>query len=235
MQNYYAPQLFANLGMDATDSSLFATGIYGVVKVVSCAIFLTFVADSLGRRRSLMATAASQGVVLFIIGIYGRVQPPVKGEPVTAFGYVAITCIYLWAASFQFGWGPACWILVSEIPTARLRALNVSLAAATQWLFNFVAARTVLTMQSTMGKAGYGMYFLFGSFCFLMGLFVYFFVPETKGLSLEKMDELFGVTEAFHRKFDADSETGAAGGGDAPTINTVHEVHAADKDGDRKE
>lgn len=217
--------------MDATASSLFATGIYGVVKVVSCAIFLTFVADSLGRRRSLLATSASQGVVLFIIGIYGRVQPPIKGQPVTPFGYVAITCIYLWAASFQFGWGPACWILVSEIPTARLRALNVSLAAATQWLFNFIAARTVLTMQSTMGKAGYGMYFLFGSFCFLMGLFVFFFVPETKGLSLEKMDELFGVTEAFHSKFDGDSEAG----GRAPTINTVHEVHAADHDGDRKE
>ncbi|KAJ6787111.1 hypothetical protein PWT90_09307 [Aphanocladium album] len=229
--NYYAPQLFANLGMDATDSSLFATGIYGVVKVASCSVFLLFVADSLGRRRSLIATAGSQGIVLFIIGIYGRVQPPIKGEPVTAFGYVAITCIYLWAASFQFGWGPACWILVSEIPTARLRALNVSIAAATQWLFNFVAARTVLTMQSTMGKAGYGMYFMFGSFCFLMGLFVYFFVPETKGLSLEKMDELFGVTEAFHRKFDGDSENG----GNAPTINSVHEVHAADKDIDKKE
>ncbi|KAM3539860.1 hypothetical protein ARSEF1564_007230 [Beauveria bassiana] len=207
--NYYAPQLFANLGMDATDSSLFATGIYGVVKVVSCSIFLLFVADSLGRRRSLLATAASQGVVLFLIAIYGRVQPPTKGEPVTAFGYVAIACIYLWAASFQFGWGPACWILVSEIPAARLRALNVSLAAATQWLFNFIAARTVLTMQSTMGRAGYGMYFLFGSFCFLMGVFVYFFVPETKGLSLEKMDQLFGVTESLHRKSDGDSETGA--------------------------
>lgn len=42
---------------------------------------------------------------------------------------------------FQFGWGPACWIVVSEIPTARLRATNVALGAGTQWLFNFVAAR----------------------------------------------------------------------------------------------
>lgn len=43
---------------------------------------------------------------------------------------------------FQFGWGPVCWILVSEIPTARLRAMNVALGAATQWLFNFVVARS---------------------------------------------------------------------------------------------
>ena len=43
----------------------------------------------------------------------------------------------------------------SEIPTARLRALNVALGAATQWLFNFIIARTVLEMQRTMGTAGY--------------------------------------------------------------------------------
>ncbi|KAK2608411.1 hypothetical protein QQS21_003097 [Conoideocrella luteorostrata] len=205
--NYYAPQIFTNLGMTGTDSSLFATGVYGVVKTVACIMFLLFIADSLGRRRSLLWTSPMLMVVLFIIGIYGRVQPPVEGQPVSAFGYVAITCIYLWAAFFQFGWGPACWILVSEIPTARLRATNVSIGAATQWLFNFIMARTVLTMQNTMGYKGYGMFFMFGSFDFLMGVFVYFFVPETKGLSLEKMDELFGMVETV-KQLDAEPEVG---------------------------
>jgi hypothetical protein len=74
---------------------------------------------------------------------------------ISGFGYFAIVLIYLWAIFFQFGWGPVCWILVSEIPTARLRALNVAMGAATQWLFNFIIARTVLTMQVTMGTAGY--------------------------------------------------------------------------------
>ncbi|KAJ4249761.1 hypothetical protein NW762_012102 [Fusarium torreyae] len=175
-------------------TSLFATGVYGVVKVVGCALFLVFAADSLSRRRSLLWTRAAQAVVMFIIGIYGRVEPPVPGQSISPFGYIAIACIYLWAAFYQFGCGPCCWILVSEIPTARLRAMNVALGAATQWLFNFVIARTVLTMQGTMGQAGYGMFFMFGSFCTLMGVFVWFFIPETKGLSLEKMDELFGVT-----------------------------------------
>ena len=57
---------------------------------------------------------------------------------------------------FQFGWGPACWIYASEIPAARLRSLNVSYAAATQWLFNFVVARAVPTMLVTVGSDGYG-------------------------------------------------------------------------------
>ncbi|CAH0005406.1 unnamed protein product [Clonostachys byssicola] len=206
--NYYAPQIFTNLGMTGTDSSLFATGVYGVVKVAGCAVFLIFIADSLGRRRSLIWTSAAQGLVMYLIGIYGRVEPPVVGKPVSAFGYVAITCIYLWAALFQFGWGPVCWILISEIPTARLRAPNVALGAATQWLFNFVIARTVLTMQNTMGTAGYGMFFMFGSFDFIMGTFVYFFVPETKGLTLEKMDELFGVPEQTTKRLDEEPEVG---------------------------
>ncbi|KAG6080479.1 hypothetical protein E4U15_003290 [Claviceps sp. LM218 group G6] len=205
--NYYAPQIFTNLGMTGTDTSLFATGVYGVVKTVACIVFLLFVADSLGRRRSLLWTSPMLMIVLFIIGIYGRVQPPVEHQPVTAFGYVAITCIYLWAAFFQFGWGPACWILVSEIPTARLRAVNVSIGAATQWLFNFIMARTVLTMQNTMGYKGYGMFFMFGSFDVLMGIFVYLFVPETKGLSLERMDELFGMAETA-KQLDTEVEAG---------------------------
>lgn len=48
---------------------------------------------------------------------------------------------------------------------------------------------------------------MFGSFCFIMGLFVWFFVPETKGLSLERMDDLFGVTE-LAKQVDAEPELG---------------------------
>lgn len=69
--------------MTGNDSQLFATGVYGVVKTAACFIFLVFVADSLGRRWSLLWTAASQGIFLFIVGIYGRVQPPIAGEPVS--------------------------------------------------------------------------------------------------------------------------------------------------------
>ena len=114
-----------------------------------------------------------------------------------------------------------CWIYVSEIPTARLRGLNVALAAATQWLFNLVIARAVPNMLVTMGRGGYGAFITFSCFCLSMFFFVWFLVPETKvrhthslscigvltntlqqGLALEKMDELFGVTELIKKMDD---------------------------------
>jgi sugar porter (SP) family MFS transporter len=184
--NYYAPTIFLDLGVPSANTGLFATGIYGIVKMVTCAAFLLFAADSLGRRRSLLWTSIAQGCAMFVIGFYVRFDPPVKGHPIPPVGYFALTCIFLFAGFFQFGWGPCCWIIVSEIPTARLRAMNVALAAATQWLFNFVVAQAVPHMLATVGKAGYGTYFIFGSFCFSMFWFVWFLIPETKGMSLER-------------------------------------------------
>jgi hypothetical protein len=127
---------------------------------------------------------------MFVIGFYVRFDPPKAGAPIPPVGYFALTCIFLFAGFFQFGWGPCCWIIVSEIPTARLRAMNVALAAATQWLFNFVVAQAVPHMLATVGKAGYGTYFIFGSFCFGMFFYVWFLIPETKGMSLERMDDM---------------------------------------------
>lgn len=219
--NYYAPQIFKALGLDGDLVSLLATGVYGIVKVAGCLCFLLFAADSLGRRGSLLWTSAAQAVVMFIVGIYGRVQPPIEGNPITGFGIFAMACIYLWAVFFQFGWGPCCWILVSEIPTARLRALNVALGAATQWLFNFVIARTVLEMKRTMGTAGYGMFFLFGSFCAIMGIGVWFFIPETKGLSLEQMDALFGADRDESRRLNVEEKAA-----DSPAVSIREDATA---------
>lgn len=157
--NYYAPQIFKNLGIVGNSTSLFATGIYGITKMATCAGFLLFAADSLGRRRSLLWTSIAQALSMLYIGLFVRIAPPEKGEPVIPAGYFALVCIFLFAGFFQFGWGPVCWIYVSEIPSARLRSMNVALAAATQWLFNFVVARAVPVMLVKVGNHGYGYVF----------------------------------------------------------------------------
>jgi hypothetical protein len=154
--NYYAPQIFTNIGITGNTNRLFATGIYGVVKMTTCAAFLLFAADSLGRRRSLLWTSIAQGSAMMYIGLYVRISPPLPNASIPPAGYVALVCIFLFAGFFQWGWGPVCWIYVSEIPTARLRSLNVAIAAATQWLFNFVVARATPNMLVNVGSHGYG-------------------------------------------------------------------------------
>ncbi|KZL84171.1 mfs quinate transporter [Colletotrichum incanum] len=200
--NYYAPQIFESLGVKGTQNELFATGIYGLVKLIAVAVFLVFVADSLGRRKSLLWTGIGQGSTMLYIGIFIAVARPQdqEGDQVSAAGYVALICVFLFACMFQFGWGPCCWIYVSEIATTRLRATNVSFAAATQWLFNFVISRAVPPMLETLGTGGYGTYIFFCIWCFSMTIFVWFFVPETKGLSLEGMNDLFGFKDDVQNK-----------------------------------
>ncbi len=75
------------------------------------------------------------------------------------------------------------WIYSSEISTQRLRGLIVSYAAATQWVFNLAVARATPVMLQTVGAHGYGTYFIYGCFCFTIGVGAIFFVPETKGVS----------------------------------------------------
>ncbi|KAF3202598.1 hypothetical protein TWF191_002914 [Orbilia oligospora] len=200
--NFYAPQIFNNLGITGTQNGLFATGIYGIVKMVSCFCFLLVAVDSLGRRRSLIWTSIGMGICMFYIGGYIRADPPKPGQAVPPAGYVALVCIFIFAALFQFGWGPVCWIYVSEIPTTRLRGINVSFAAATQWLFNFAVSRATPPMLVHVGRSGFGTYFIFGSFNFAMCVFVWFLVPETKGISLERMDELFGADKHVSEGLD---------------------------------
>ncbi|KAL3459586.1 general substrate transporter [Aspergillus heterothallicus] len=197
---YYSPSIFESVGLSGSSVGLFATGIYGIVKIICCAVFIFFVTDSLGRRRSLMWTGIAQGIALFYVGFYIRLDPPVEGRSLTAPGYIALVAIYIFAGVYQFGWGPVVWSYCSEIPPARLRPLNMGMATASQWLFNFVVAKATPSMLATLGSNGYGTFFLYGGFCFTMVVYTWFFVPETKGLSLESMDELF-ERESVRGKF----------------------------------
>lgn len=95
--NTYAPTIFNNLGITGTSTSLFSTGIYGIVKVCSCIAFLLFLADSFGRRRSLLMSSVAQGICMFYIGLYVRISPPIANQDVPPAGYVALVCIFVFA------------------------------------------------------------------------------------------------------------------------------------------
>ncbi|KAF4959374.1 hypothetical protein FSARC_10750 [Fusarium sarcochroum] len=86
-----------------------------------------------------------------------------------------------------------CTYKLTEIPSQRLHPLTMSIATSLQWVFAFSVAKVTPLMFATLGKNAYGTFSVYGNFCFCAAAFAFFFVPETKGIGLEHMDELFAT------------------------------------------
>ncbi|KAL2862502.1 sugar porter family MFS transporter [Aspergillus lucknowensis] len=199
---YYAPQIFQSVGVSGSNASLFATGIYGTVKVVATGIFLLIGIDRWGRKRSLMGGAAWMASMMFIIGAVLATHPPdPEADSVSSASTAMVAIIYLYVIGYSFSWGPTPWVYLSEIFPTRLRAYGVGLGAATQWLFNFVITEVT---PHAVHSIGWRTFLMFGIFCTAMGLFVTFFLKETKGRTLEDMDVLFGAVDEAQRRADVE-------------------------------
>lgn len=91
---YYAPQVFQTIG--AGNSKLLISGFFGVIKVVSCFIFLAFLVERIGRKKALMGGAFSMGSLMLIVACLTATHPPQKNQTsVSAAGAASITMIYL--------------------------------------------------------------------------------------------------------------------------------------------
>lgn len=110
-------------------------------------------------------------------------------------------------------WGPYAWVVTSEMYPTAIRAKAMSLSTASNWLWNFgIGYATPYLVDEGPGRAGLGssVYFIWGGCCVIAFFFVFFFVPETKGLSLEQVDLLYrnsGVlkSNAYRKKIISDN------------------------------
>ncbi len=187
--------------MSKTNSSLFATGVYGTVKVFTTGLFLIVGIDKLGRRKSLLFGAAWMMTMMFILGSVLVTHPPVNVNTVSPASIAMVVMIYLYVIGYSASWGPIPWVYVSEIFPTRLRSYGVGLAAATQWLFNFTITEVT---PNAINHIKWRTFLMFGIFCMAMGVWVFFFIRETKGKTLEDMDILFGTVNAEQRAIDVD-------------------------------
>jgi len=183
--NYFSPQIFAGLGITGTNSGLFATGVYGAVKVVTVTITVVFGVERLGRKLCFLIGGMGQGLMMFWIGGYSAIHPQ---QTVVPASYVSIVAVYLYGAFFNIGWGPTPWVIVGEVAPNHVRTAAMSLAVGTNWLFSFTISRVTPIM---LEEIKYGTFLLYGVCCVLMSVWVYFFLPETKGYALEDMRFLF--------------------------------------------
>ena len=206
--NFYSPRIFKSIGLTGSSTGLYATGIYGIVRFIAVVIAMTFVVDRFGRTKMLMYGSALMSACMWYIGGYVLSSNPSAAKSISAGGYAACTLIYIYAIGFCFSWAGVPWIYCSEIFPLRIRGIGMALCTATHWLMNFVIARSVPYMITNIGG---GTYFVFASFLAVAVLFVFFFVPETRGLDMESMDELFGGPQAgaHARALDIDEEKAA--------------------------
>lgn len=187
--NYYSPKIFAGLGVKGTNASLFSTGMFGVVKFVCTFIYILFIVDTFGRRKAFMTSSAFCSLCFWYIGSYLKVNDPtVPGNVAGPGGTAAIALMYLWIASFILAWSGGPFVVGSEVYDQNIRSFVQAINAAVSWVPIFVMSRYTQQMIKAMG---FGIYYLFASLAILSIPFVYFFLPETKGISLEDMDKLF--------------------------------------------
>ena len=127
--NYYSPTIFKSLGVSSTSTTLFATGIYGVVKLVSSVIFLVWLLDRFGRRRSLLIGSLGAAIPMWYIGAFiAKAKPSATEAKQSPGGWVAVAAIYIWVVFFCVSWSGIAWIIPSEIFPLRLRTLGVTIS-----------------------------------------------------------------------------------------------------------
>ncbi|KAE9400185.1 general substrate transporter [Gymnopus androsaceus JB14] len=204
---YYAPSIFSDLGLTGNTTDLLATGVVGISMFLATIPAVIYV-DQVGRKPVLVSGAFLMGachlIVAVIIGLFHDSFPSH-----VAAGWAACSLVWVFAMAFGYSWGPCAWVIVAEIFPLSVRGKGLSIAASSNWMNNFIVGEVTPTMIQHLG---FGTFIFFGVFSLMGGLFIMFFVPETKGVTLEEMEEVFGGTghnlavedqqrlDAIHRK-----------------------------------
>jgi len=184
---YYAPKIFGGLGLSSNAVSLLATGVVGVVNFLATIPAVMYV-DKLGRKPVLIVGALGMASChLVIAGISGAYENNWGAHK--AGGWAAVVMVWLFIINFGYSWGPCAWIIIAEVWPISNRSYGIALGASSNWMNNFIVGQVTPDMLKGMR---YGTYIFFGLVTLSGAFFIWLFVPETKALSLEEMDTLFG-------------------------------------------
>ncbi|GAA5830368.1 hypothetical protein JCM3766R1_002694 [Sporobolomyces carnicolor] len=178
--SYYAPLVFESAGWIGRDA-IFMTGINGIIYVLST-IPTWYLVDTLGRRVILLSGATAMAIALTLVGFFLYLDQ--SYTPVAV-----VTSVIVYNAAFGYSWGPIPWLYPPEILPNAFRVKGVSLSTASNWAFNFLVGEATPILQEAIRWRLYPMH---AGFCVLSFILVYFTYPETMGVPLEEMDELFG-------------------------------------------
>jgi SP family xylose:H+ symportor-like MFS transporter len=182
---YYAPLMFQNMGA-STHSAFLQTVVIGAANVIFTVVAIVTV-DKLGRKPLLVAGALVMAAAMIALGCLFNAR---------AVGLGALIAVVAYIGGFAFSWGPVAWVLLAEMFPNSIKGKGLGLAVAAQWLANLLVSASfkVLDGNSTLNAVfnhGFA-YWIYGAMSVLAALFVIRYVPETKGRSLEAIQDLWG-------------------------------------------
>jgi sugar porter (SP) family MFS transporter len=188
---YYANEIFARAGFTTAEAQADAT-LYaiGLVNVLATFVAIAFV-DRFGRRPLLLTGLVGMGVALLTVGLAFVAFSTEASSPTstTVAGIVTLVALIVFIASFAFSLGPIVWTIISEIFPNRVRGRAVSFATAVNWGAAFLVTQFFLTIVDAIGEST--TFILFAVICAVSWIYIARNVPETKGRSLEEIQEIW--------------------------------------------
>lgn len=180
---YYAPEILKPL-VGSTENALFQTTFIGVVFIAGNALGM-YLIDKVGRlplmKWGTFGCALSMTVVGYVL--YKETT-----------GYAALFALFLYVISYAVSWGCACWTMISEIFPNTIRSRAMAIAVGAQWFAGFVVTQTFPMLNDNAflleHMNGAFSFWLFAGLSVISMLIVIRYVPETKGVPLEKMEEM---------------------------------------------
>lgn len=177
---YYAPTIFTSAGL-GTGAALEHSVVIGVVMLVFTLVSMLLV-DRAGRRPIMLFAAAGMGLSLALLGIMFTAG--------ATHGKWLLIWILTYVSSFSIGMGGIYWVVVSEIFPTRVRGAAMSLSVIFLWGGNYLVSQFFPAMLAALHSR---VFFVFAMMCAACFAFIWKFVPETKGKTLERIEqELFG-------------------------------------------
>ncbi|GAB2447473.1 sugar porter family MFS transporter [Streptomyces incanus] len=178
---YYSATLWQSVGVDPTDSFLysFTTSIINIVGTVIAMLFV----DRIGRRP--LAIIGSVGMVVGLaLEAWAFSFDLVDGKLPATQGWVALVAAHMFVLFFALSWGVVVWVMLGEMFPNRIRAAALGVAAAAQWIANWMITASFPSLADWNLSVTYVIYTVFAA---LSIPFVLKFVKETKGKALEEM------------------------------------------------
>lgn len=200
---FYAPQLFSSLG-SSTSMSLINTIIIGAVNIVATSAAI-YCVDKFGRRilflQGGLQMIAAQCVVGAVLGFeFAKYGDKLPAE--VSIALIVVICVYV--AAFAWSWGPLGWLVPSEIQPLETRSAGFSISVLTNFILSFIIGQFFLSMLCTME---YGVFFFFAGWVAVMTVFVFLFVPETRGVPVEEVMTCFRSHWFWTRFLDGEEDT----------------------------